>query len=72
LVSVSLLLLQGVSKFSLISRSVSVSPRSDSVFGRQGKHDPTKPNESDAGMMFGATIHTLNGLNVKVKRRVHA
>jgi hypothetical protein len=38
----------------------------------QGNHDPTKPNESDAGMMFGATIHTLNGLNVKVKRRVHA
>jgi len=40
-------------------------------FELQGKHEPTKPNDSDAGMMFGATIHTLNGLNVKVKKRVH-
>ncbi|EKX39181.1 cytochrome P450 [Guillardia theta CCMP2712] len=34
-----------------------------------GNHDPKVPNESDVGMMFGATIHTANGLNVRVKRR---
>mmetsp|Transcript_491 Transcript_491/g.1145 ORF Transcript_491/g.1145 Transcript_491/m.1145 type:complete len:647 (+) Transcript_491:75-2015(+) len=34
-----------------------------------GNHDPTNPVKSDVGMTFGATIHTENGLNVKVKRR---
>jgi len=34
-----------------------------------GKHDPTSAVDSDVGMMFGATIHTQNGLKMKVKRR---
>jgi len=34
-----------------------------------GRHNPLSAVDSDVGMMFGATIHTLNGLNVKVKRR---
>lgn len=41
-------------------------------FVLEGKHNPLSAIDSDVGMTFGATIHTKNGLNVKVKKRVGA
>ncbi|KAJ1480183.1 cytochrome P450 [Baffinella frigidus] len=38
-------------------------------FKLEGTHDPLDAVTSDIGMTFGATIHSANGLNVKVKRR---
>mmetsp|Transcript_37047 Transcript_37047/g.74984 ORF Transcript_37047/g.74984 Transcript_37047/m.74984 type:complete len:312 (-) Transcript_37047:180-1115(-) len=34
-----------------------------------GEHDKLSAVDSDVGMMFGATIHTQNGLKMKVKKR---
>jgi len=38
-------------------------------FTLEGTHNPLSAVDSDIGMTFGATIHSANGLNVKVKKR---